>query len=296
MDPFSRSVNYSGDPERRLAIHFAALLGKPLLFKNLLMHKADFFAVDARNQNILHFACKGGDAQMVASILYHYNKISDDPKWLTCSQNLYTGIDNLYPVQIQCSSCGKVVWSQIRVHRECLHVFQVKYKEDKRFPEMGRFGEIENHCTNGKGSHNPKDGLNSYKECLTNIPSSGEHMRRDLTPLMVAILTKNDHLLPLLLDQYSYSGLEIMDSFGYTALQHACIMGSLKSIKLLRMQGAKDRVDYLHPKCPMTCANCNYTSSPKSSMELAIINGHTDIVHFLQGKVLMLQIKKLVRE
>lgn len=279
MEVFPSNMNLSDDFEGKLPIHFAALSGQVTLFRNLKQHGSLIHTTDKFNRNILHFASKSGSTKMVREILELIRKKCEYAKWMIGDTCTYVEHEHIYRVQIECG-CKHPTLVQIHVRREILHKFLVNLRlpYSQRCKDMHKFGVIlGRQCT--------------YKECAFNriesqqkdLPSGTPIKPSDLTPLMTAILSNNHHLVPLLVNNCTTNELKKTDRFGFTAFDHACIMGSFETIKSLLATEA------------FTNESIESNISLKGELSckgLALKNDHLDIVYFLMGRA---QIKKLAR-
>lgn len=269
MEPFPSNINSNlYDHEGRLPIHIAALSGQHLLFKNILKQGSYIHTLDNFHRNILHFACKSGNVKLVGEIL---NLINGEQysfaDYMIAAQCRYVQQEYTYRMQIECA-CKAPLWVQIHVHRKLLCKFLVNLRlpYTQRCKDMHTFGVIlERQCTNVECT------LNTTEE---NISHEGYDEFNDLTPLMTAILNKKNHLVPLLLKEYTDRDLHKEDKFGFTILHHACIMGSLETIQCL-----------LDAKA-FTVSEIGLNISMKGTLsyrDLALQNNHSHIVEFLMG-------------
>lgn len=229
MSIFCLDINYPNKYGQRL-IHLAALYGLDIVVANLLRWEVDLYSTDACNSNVIHYACRGENTTVLIKILAAL-KDSNKLKCMIDEQQSYTGAETLFCVILKDVKENRSIWEYIHVRRKLVGCFgrhiQAKNAEAIRTEPVGSsvsrgYIHMEKKFTNIDLYHYRA----RYKDFKLNC-------RYDLTPLMVAILSANYHLVPIILKYHSLLNLNKSDALGFTAFEHACIMGDIQTVKLL---------------------------------------------------------------
>lgn len=259
------------DQNGKVALHVAALHGKVRAFEVLLKRKADFFSVDLSGRNVLHYACKGGFSDMFKMVI----KIADDKDYLEKllnAQDYYTGSENIFVVRG--SDRGQPGWHYVEVARDLMCLFKLKRRGGSM--DVSYFGRV---VKSDWGHSPPKEVVEDIEYKFSAVNISASDLRRDVTPLMLAILSNKYNVVNLILEKGP--DLEIKDAFGHTAFHLACMMGLLNTVKQLILYGADTEARSNHNKTPFM---------------LAEDNGHNTVLNYLKGRQYMRRANNFVNE
>ena len=224
MKEFDLDIN-APDRNGRTAIHVAVLHGKYSNFRKLVRHNASIWATDIHSRNIIHYACKGGNElilEQILNLVESKNLIGP----MMGSQHLYIGAESVFPL-CGLTTSGKEAWQFVHVHRPLLGRFLSVASRGGQI-NVTKLGNIIN---SGWGLKPPEEEIRKLRATF-NVSDNG---KKDLTPLMVAILSRKYNIVPILLKYHPFIDeyLSTRDAFGYSTVEQACMMGHLTTIKLL---------------------------------------------------------------
>lgn len=234
MKKYGLDINES-DIYGRRPIHMVVLYGKYSMFQLLESKRAYMYAKDIFNRNILHFACKGGNKDILHALLNFSSLFAEGKKNIQVminSQAFYKSTDNI--LFVTGSRNGRNAWYFIHVHRHLLKRFHTIKKKSGEM-NMSEFGSV---VKTGWGSYPSENAITEIRQKFNaSFLNAGHILEKDLTPLMQAILASNYQLVPILLKFAPHINLSIKDAFGFTALDHACMKGHLYTVKILISAG-----------------------------------------------------------
>lgn len=227
-------------------LHIAALKGKIQSLNILLKHNINFLAVNRNNRNMLHFACKGGDEDMVKFVMKEACEYDCLEKMIE-EQDVYDPIENGHIVRGLDN--GWPVWHFVHVRRHLNCLFGRKNRGPGKINVVDYGTVIASDWGVGPSRNEEKSVKQLLKDRYKN-----PNAKKDLTPLMLAVLSRQYQIVPLLLKKCN---LQKTDCFGMTVLHHACMRGHLPTVIQLIQHGANTEAKNMDEMSPLNLARKN---------------------------------------